>query len=144
MVVPRPKEEILAELRAEQARDRVRAQDQAGWRRGGQSAPNTTPTAVGPGPEPVPGRPGTWRMATFEQQQLIADLMEHHVVPPERVERVQAVIDGRDPCPPTLTDWLMTLPRREKAGAARAAQEAADAAADGSASTRAAHSDDAR
>ena len=114
MVVPRPEEEILAELRAEQARDRVRAQDQAGWRRDGLSAPKTTPTAVGPGPEPVPGRPGTWRMATFEQQQLIVDLMERHVVPPERVERVQAVIDGRDPCPPTLIDWLMTLPSREK------------------------------
>ena len=54
------------------------------------------------------------RMATFEQQQLIVDLMERHVVPPERVERVQAVIDGRDPCPPTLIDWLMTLPWREK------------------------------
>ena len=38
MVVPRPEEEILAELRAEQARDRVRAQEQAGWRRGGLSA----------------------------------------------------------------------------------------------------------
>jgi hypothetical protein len=45
---------------------------------------------------------------------LIVDLMEHHVVPPERAERVQAVIDGRDPCPPTLIDWLMTLPCREK------------------------------
>lgn len=31
-----------------------------------------------------------------------------------RVERVQAVIDGRDPCPPTLIDWLMTLPWRGK------------------------------
>jgi hypothetical protein len=115
MAVPRPKEEILAELRAEQARDRVRAGDQAGWRRGGGlSAPETAPTAVGPGPKPVPGRPGTWRMATFNEQQSIVDLMERHVVPPERVERVQAVIDGRDPCPPTLIDWLMTLPRREK------------------------------
>jgi len=114
MVVPRSKEEILAELRAEQARDRVRAQDQAGWRRGGLSAAKTTPIAVGPGPEPVAGRPATWRMATSEQRQLIVDLIEHHVVSPERVERVQAVIDGRDPCPPTLIDWLMTLPRREK------------------------------
>lgn len=78
MVVPRSEEEILAELRAEQARDRVRAQEQAAWRRGGLSAPKTTPTAVKPGPEPVPGRPGTWRMATFEQQQLIVDLMERH------------------------------------------------------------------
>lgn len=113
MVAPRLEEEILAELRAEQARDRVRAQDQAAWRRGGgPSVPRTTQTAIGPGPEPVPGRPGTWRMATFEQQQLIVDLMERHVVPPERVERVQAVIDGRDPCPPTLIDWLMTLPER--------------------------------
>ena len=74
----------------------------------------TTPTAVGPGPEPVPGRPGTWRMATFEQQQLIVDLMERRVVPPERVERVQAVIDGRDPCPPTLIRWLVRLPWRGK------------------------------
>lgn len=41
-------------------------------------------------------------------------LMERHVVPPERVERVQAVIDGWDPCPPTLINWLMTLPWREK------------------------------
>lgn len=114
MVAPRPKEEILAELRAEQARDRVRAQDQAGWRRGGgRSAPETTATAAGPVPEPVPGRPGTWRMATVEQRQSIVELMERHVVPPERVERVQAVIDGRDPCPPTLADWLMTLPLRE-------------------------------
>ena len=112
MVVSRPEEEILAELRAEQARDRVRAQDQAGWRRGGLSAPKTTPTAVGPGPEPVPGRPGTWRMATFEEQQWIVDLMERRVVPPERVERVQAVIDGREPCPPTLIEWLRTLPWR--------------------------------
>ena len=114
MVVPRPEEEILAELRAEQARDRVRAQEQAGWRRGGLSAPKTTPTVVGPGPEPVPGRPGIWRMATFEEQRWIVDLMERRVVPPERVERVQAVIDGRDPCPPTLIDWLRTLPWREK------------------------------
>src|SRR6476646_7830753 len=114
MVVPRPEEEILAELRAEQARDRVRAQEQAGWRRGGLSAPKTTPTAVGPGPQPLRGRPGTRRTATFEQQQLIRDLMERHVVPPERVERVQAVIDGWDPCPPTLINWLMALPRREK------------------------------
>jgi hypothetical protein len=113
MVVPRPEEEILAELRAEQARDRVRAQEQAAWRRGGgPSAPKTPPTEIGPGPEPVPGRPATWRMATFEQQQLIVDLMERHVVPAERVERVQAVIDGRDPCPPTLIAWLMTLPER--------------------------------
>jgi hypothetical protein len=52
-------------------------------------------------------------MATFEQRQLIVDLIERHAVPPERVERVQAVIDGRDPYPPTLIDWLMTLPRRE-------------------------------
>jgi hypothetical protein len=112
--VPRSEEEILAELRAEQERDRVRAQDQAAWRRGGRSSLKTTPIAVGPGPEPVPGRPGTWRIATFEQRKLIVDLIERHIVPPERVERVQAVIDGRDPCPPTLIDWLMTLPRREK------------------------------
>lgn len=52
-------------------------------------------------------------MATVEQRQSIVELMERHVVPPERVERVQAVIDGRDPCPPTLADWLMTLPLRE-------------------------------
>jgi hypothetical protein len=43
-------------------------------------------------------------MATFEQQQLIIDLMERHLVPTERVERGQAVIHGRDPCPPTLID----------------------------------------
>ena len=64
--------------------------------------------------KPVRGRPGTWRMATFEQQQWIVDLMERRVVPSERVERVQAVIDGRDPCPPTLIEWLRTLPWREK------------------------------
>jgi hypothetical protein len=113
MSKPRPKEEILAEIRAEQAADRALGH---GLRRSRDGSPQADPTPrrVARRPRPTPGRPLTWRWATASEKRLIAGLLAERAVPANRVARVQRVVLGSDPCPPTLIDWLRGLPRKKR------------------------------
>ena len=103
----RPREEILAEVRAEVAGNEARGA-RISPRRGDKPRP---PRATPAQPQPDPARPLTWRKATPEQVTILTGLMAERRVPANRADRVAQVIEGTDPMPPTLIDWLRALPR---------------------------------